>query len=250
MASKPNRFRDSDEFLTQGLQFLECNQPRIGTAQFDARGDATAMSMHQCHGASILTWIRRGDAVAYRQLALRSAEHQVSLMERAGRGDPISESRVGFMSYQRLFDALASGSALTSTQLAQQIQGRVSQRPDRVAGFDRAMCLTLCAFVEKATRREESLRVLTEAMASDSLKRFAGYGRAFHALLASDGQLLTDALRAIVADHEHLGRLGVWRETVDRELCVWGIGLAHLAHEYGLDTELDCPLLPRALTRA
>ncbi|MFT3684724.1 MAG: hypothetical protein QM783_07295 [Phycisphaerales bacterium] len=249
MSEKANRFLDSDDFLNRDLEFLERNETKIGTEKFDARGDATAMSALMCHSASIHSWVRKASVNLYRQLAKRSAELHLELVKRSERGDPIADSRIGFMSYQRLFDGLASGSLPLAADVAGRILSRTTKIPDPVSAFDRSFCQALCAFVFQSPDRAIQLEKFKPMLESSATKPFAGYGAAFEAMLNSDRESLNRAILDIAEGHIKLGKTGVWKETVDRELCVWGIGIAQLAKSYNLDADIDHVLIPGALIR-
>jgi hypothetical protein len=143
-------------------------------------------------------------------------------------GDPIPESFVSMLLYKSLFDALASGDLELARKMASAMGGRDKIERKHDHPFDYALGYTLKYFtLEDRPQMDrwaaEFARVCEEQENAD----FRGYAEAFTAILAGDDRSLDAAFKNIIAGHKRQSKgAGVFRDTEDELLCVWGVGLA------------------------
>jgi hypothetical protein len=92
-----------------------------------------------------------------------------------------------------------------------------------------------------------SMRFSTICQQADN-SDFAGYAEVFNAILDGNQKHAQEGLTAIAKGHRNQSkRGGVFRDTEDEVLCVWGIGMANLARRRGLSVTRVAPLIPQEL---
>ena len=79
---------------------------------------------------------------------------------------------------------------------------------------------------------------------------FNGYGQVFLAIGANDSAAANEGLRTVVKGHQkQVKGTGVFANTEDEVLCLWGVGMGHLAQLHGLQIEAVPPFIPDDLLR-
>lgn len=198
---------------------------------------------------AVASWALHQDSANLRRHLRHSIELRLELVARFERGDPIPESFVSMLLYKSLFDALASGDLELSRKMASAMGGRDKIEREHDHPFDYALGYTLKYFtLEDRPQMDrwaaEFARVCEEQDNAD----LRGYAEAFTAILAGDDRSLDAAFKNIIAGHKRQSKgNGVFRDTEDELLCVWGVGLANLAKRHGRAVSVDDPLLPAAL---
>lgn len=158
----------------------------------------------------------------------------------------VGNSLVDFIpAYQSTLDALAIGDETLAKQVAAEIQHRAPGKGHR---FSRLFAFTLKAAVLEADEFEERLVELENVVPKRGCKQFAGHAAVFRCLLERDEAGVTPAFESLLRGHRKLSvGAGMFNNTPDKYLCVWGVGLANLLLLRGLPVEIDDPLMPRQL---
>lgn len=197
-------------------------------------------------GIGAMGYLVRNDVRLFRKSLAESVNRRAQLMDRFDAGDPISPSLVSMLAYQVLFDALASGDIATATAFAQRLGGRSKVEREYDRDFEIAMGYALKAILadDDATALAR-LDDLERACTHKDYLNFAGYVPVLCAIVQRDSAGAEAAFPELLAGHrrESKGR-GLFSDTVDEFLCVWGIGLVNLAQSRGLTVKVNDPLIP------
>lgn len=114
--------------------------------------------------------------------------------------------------------------------------------------FSRGMSFTLRDLV-LGRDPSEGLSLLDSAVASKPEHGFMSFVPALHAVHARDAGAFHSACEEIIKAHARLARgKGPYALDPERDLSVWGIGIAILAQRHGMPFNLDHPLMPKELT--
>jgi hypothetical protein len=82
-------------------------------------------------------------------------------------------------------------------------------------------------------------------------KDFIGYSDVFNGLISQDPECVRRGFDSIVRGHaKQCKRGGVFHGLEDEVLCVRGVGLAHLASQYGFTVFAIPPLIPELALQA
>lgn len=217
--------------------------------QKDQSGTASSLLMRTLRFIGIADFVVSGNIAFFKQYLSDAAKLRLRLFERRLDGEAIDDSYLAMLSYEQLFDALAAGDFGTAEQLAKQMGGRPELETVHDHLFDRCLGYTLKAFVLRAPREMGEWAANFTALCRESDNRdFSGYAEVFNGILAGDDGMVQAGLLAIVKGHKNqIKRGGIFHETVDELLCVWGIGIANLARHDRLAVQGTSPLIPQEL---
>jgi hypothetical protein len=215
----------------------------------DRAGTATNLAAGAIRFIGVAQYALNHDIAACRANLLEAAKTRLRLIERFARGEPISPSYVTMMNYKSLFDALASCDMEVPKAIASRIGGRHEIEMEHDHPFDYAFGYTLKAFVlsnpEEMQQWTQKFSVVCEAKENMD---FQGYAQVFQGVLERNAAMVENGLKAIVKGHGRQSKgKGVFKDSEDEVLCVWGLGMAKLARAYGLSVDGEPPLIPNDL---
>ncbi|HAS6360216.1 TPA: hypothetical protein RQJ98_000526 [Vibrio vulnificus] len=189
-----------------------------------------------------------GDVQGFKEALSRAASCRLTLFKRSKNGEAIPPSYLAMISYKSLFDALAAGDYELSKELASVMGGRDEIEKENDHPFDRALGYALKALVLNADDQAEKIEQFRSAASESDNTDFLGYAEAFEAIKNSDSELFVSALQHLLLGHKKQCKgSGVFKDSEDEVLCVWGIGLVNLAKSRGLAPKIDDPLIPASL---
>lgn len=186
---------------------------------------------------------------AFREQLSEAAALQLKLFERFDGGEPISPSYVSMMAYKSLLNALAANNEVLAESLAARMGGREAIEAEYDRPFDRALGYCLKGILGKdIARAQQALQQFGQACKESENVDFKGYAKALQAMVDRQPALVAHAFEEIIAGHkkQSLGK-GLFKDTEDEVLCVWGVGIANLARWNGLLAPSGDALLPTEL---
>ena len=212
----------------------------------DKNGSCSSMLALDLRFSGVAEYVLNQNVDSFRSQLSEAAQVRDRLFERFDKGEQIDGSYVTMLSYKSLFDALAAGDITTARSLASHMGGRDALEQEHDHPFDYAMGYTLRAFVlYDFEQMQRWPATLLAACAETRMTDFNGYGQVFEAIVANDLMAANEGLKAIVRGHRKQSKgKGVLAGTEDQVLCVWGIGMANIAHSRGLHVQAVPPLIP------
>lgn len=234
------------EMRRKHLQVLRAN---ASSPEKDRDGTATGSLIGTVRFLAIASYVLDGDARAFKAGLVEAADLQKRLFDRFDAGESISPSYVSMLTYTALFDALAAGHPEEAHALAERMGGRESLENEYDRPFDIAMGYALKSVV--TGDRDAAVRyiaVLERACEDRENADFAGYPGVLGAIVRRDIDIAESALDAVIAGHKRQVKgAGLFRDTEDELLCVWGVGVVNLARMQGLALRPRDPLIPEAV---
>lgn len=140
------------------------------------------------------------------------------------------------LAYRSLLNALAAGNKTLSLKFSSQIGGRDTIEREYDRPFDRALGYALKALLDNDQAESAGLLETLEMLSveSDNVD-FKGYAMAIRAISIGDVSAVGQGFDEIIIGHKRQCKAGgLFKDTEDELLCVWGIGLANLARMRGL----------------
>lgn len=214
----------------------------------DAHGGASGLLADSLRFRGVAKYVLDRDVGTFRSCLAEAARIQDLLFVRYERKEPISPSFVSMLSYKALLDALAAGEFGLAQSLARHMGGRNEIEKEHDHPFDYTIGYSLKAFVLKDL--DEMKRWANEFSSICKKKgnaSFEGYAQVFHAILNQDFSKVELGLNALAKAHVKESKAGVFKDSEDEIVCVWGIGVANLARFHGLHVRGVPPLLPDEL---
>lgn len=195
----------------------------------------------------IMDYLMKGQIAAIRNGLRLSAQQAIKLFARRAGGDPIDPSFLTILCFHQVYDALAAGDFALARELSEHMGSSEAWEKKMCHPHVLAFGYCLKAFVEDSGDNEKRYRV-EELRKKHFNSHFDGYVMMFDAILAKDSELGNAAALEIAKGHkkESKGR-GQFALREDKFLSIWGIGMINLARSYGLDIEIDDPLIPADL---
>lgn len=212
----------------------------------DKNGSASASVANSLRFVAVAGYVLHQDIQSFRANLAESAGIRLRLFERFEAGEPISKSYVAMLAYKSLFNALAAGEFQLASDLAARMGGRSAIEKEYDHRFDYALGYTLRAFVlSDRPQMQDWAEKFGEVCRDKANRNFQGYARMFEAMLGADTDEANAALMVLVNGHEKESKgKGVFRDSEDEVLCVWGIGMANLARRHGMAVVPVPPLIP------
>jgi len=214
----------------------------------DKGGAATTSLAGTLRFLAIANFKLEGNAQKFKELLSRAATCRLALFKRSKNGEIIPPSYLAMISYTSLFDALASGDYGLSKELASVMGGRERIEKENDHPFDKALGYALKAVVLNADDQDEKIAQFKVVANEPDNADFLGYAQAFEAIRNNDEGLFATALQRVLSGHKNQSQNnGVFKDSEDEVLCVWGLGLVNLARLRGLNSRVDDPLIPASL---
>ncbi len=215
----------------------------------DANGSASNMLAGALRFLAVAEYVLNKDVKKFQSYLSESAELRCRLFQRYDAGDRISPSYVSMLAYKYLFAALAAGDNSIAKDLAARMGGRQEIEAEYDHPFDIALGYLLKNFVLYAST--EKIKWLDEFQSHcqrPASRDFMGYFTVFKAILDRNVETANAGFFELLKGHQRQSKgRGVFKDTEDELLCVWGIGLANLARQGGIYTDPQEPLLPKDL---
>lgn len=205
-------------------------------------------------GLGVDEWSASHDVAVTRSYFAEACESICQMFERfPSQSNDGDSSLWGAWRYQQLLYGLASARVDLPHRLSEHFATEKTIAIMKGSGnslwprFSRGMSFTLRDLVLDRDP-SEGLALLDGAVASKPEHGFMSFVPAMHAVHAKDSAAFRVALDGIIAAHVRLARgRGAFALDPERDLSVWGIGIAILAQRRGIRFEFDHPLLPKAL---
>jgi len=200
---------------------------------------------------AVADYVVHKNVTAFRRQLSEAAALRITLLERFDGGEAISPSYVSMMTYKPLLGALAANNEAVAQTLASRMGGReaIEREYDRV--FERAFGLCLKSILAKdASTAQGAMQAFEHACKQRGNVDFQGYAYALRCIVNNESHLLQEAFEEIIAGHRRQSvRRGLFHQTEDEMLCVWGVGVANLAQWNGLPAPAPSALLPGDLVQ-
>lgn len=200
-------------------------------------------------------WMMHHDAAVARGYFAEACELLCQMFERfPSQSNDGDSSFWGEFGYMQLLYGLASARVDLPHRLSEHFATEKTVAIMKSSGnslwprFSRGMSFTLRDLVLYRDP-SEGLTLLDGAVASKPEHGFMSFVPALHAVHRRDSVAFRAALDGIIRAHVRLARgRGAFALDPERDLSVWGIGIAILAQRRGIQFDFDHPLLPKALT--
>lgn len=228
---------------------LDLLRSKVGDPVKDRNGSASNSLAGSLRFLAVADYVLDKNVPAFREQLTEAAALRLKLFERFDAREPVSPSYVSMMAYKPLLNALAAGNEALAQNFAARMGGRQAIELEYDRPFDRAFGYGLKAIVTRnATDARHVLRELDQACKEPENIDFNGYAKALHSIIERDVGLLPLAFDEIVAGHKKQSvGAGLFKDTEDELLCVWGVAVANLARWNGLPAPADNALVPLEL---
>jgi hypothetical protein len=215
----------------------------------DKEGSATNSLVGTLRFLAVADYLLEKDVAAFRSGLTEAAGLRMQLLDRFDAGEPISPSYVSMLTYKAIFNALASGNEPLSKALALKMGGREAIECEYDRPFDVAFGYALKNVLEEdaaaAARRVTALELLCKESENAD---FRGYATVLRAILDQNAEVAMSGIAEVVAGHKRQSKGGgLFKDSEDEQLSVWGIGLVNLARMRGLKVGSSDPLIPTDL---
>jgi hypothetical protein len=232
----------------EDLDFL---RSKAGDAIKDKNGAASNSLAGSLRFLAVTDYVLRKDVAAFRTQMSEAAELRVNLLERFDAGEAISPSYVSMMTYKSLLGSLASGNERVARALAACMGGREVIELEYDRPFERAFGQCLKSILEKdVSTARRGIEAFEQACKEAVNVDFKGYAKALRCIVDGETRSLPQAFDEILAGHrrQSVGS-GLFKDTEDEMLCVWGVGIANLSRWNGLPPPAPSELLPVELVQ-
>ncbi len=214
-------------------------------AKKDADGCCTAILASSLRGFGIAEYILHSDVKLFQKYLTRSVKLRMSLFERADNQEKIASSYLAMLSYEELFSSLAVGDFELAKEYAMFMGGRSEIEKEFDHSFDNKLGYTLKYFVLMDSEREQiALAAFIDECNKSDNEDFQGYANLFQAIHDQDLELAEKALSQLAKGHVRQSKRGVFKDTDDEMLSIWGVGMVNLARSRGLILSGLSPLIP------
>lgn len=202
-------------------------------SQKDRQGNCSASLIGDLRFFGVAAYVLRGDVSSFKAQLSEAAAIREEMFDRLDHGEPIDPSYNSVLAYNDVLNGLAAGSFEIAAKLAR----RVIAMPmsEQVHQFDEKFGRALCATLLSANNAQ-SLNAELGAWCLRGDKDFAGYSLLFDGALTKDLRKANEGLVFIAKSHSRQTRKdGVFADSEDEVLSVWGIGVANLARHLGVN---------------
>lgn len=215
----------------------------------DKNGACSSMLASDLRFFGVASYVLNRDVTSFRLQLSEAAEIRQRMFERFEVGEPVDASYVTMLSYKELFNALAAANMPLALSLARHMGGRHDLEKEYDHPFDYTMGYALRAFVlgDLEEMQKWSPR-LWATCRETGMADFQGYAEVLDSMLSGDTAGANQGLSTVVKGHQRQTKgKGVFANTEDELLCVWGVGIANLARSRGLPVQGMPPWIPNEL---
>ena len=215
----------------------------------DRSGTATSSLQGTLRFIGVAEFAVAGDVGSFHQHLAEVAGLGLRLLERYDGGECIDPSYVTMIRYKDVLNALASGEVDVATRICQRLGERPHVEKDHDHPFDSSLGYLLKSIVSGASDQMEIRLADFDSVCREPENRdFTGYAVTFRGILDKDLERVQEGLKAIVKGHKNLvKRGGVFHNSEDEVISVWGVGVANLARSRGMIAAGISPLIPNDL---
>jgi len=216
----------------------------------DREGSSSSVLADSLRFVGVAEYVLNGDIASFRSKLGEAANLRLQLFQRYESGDPISKSYVTMLSYKSVLDALAAGDFSLAHDLASKMGGRDSLEREYDHPFDYALGYAIRAIVlGEEVEIPERIQAFRAECVKPGNANFLPYADLFAAIAtAGDADAANHSLKQLVDAHKKESKeRGVFKDSEDEVLCVWGLGVANLARHRGLAVDPVPPLIPENL---
>ncbi len=221
--------------------------------QMDSAKDKNGSASNSLAGSlrflGVAEYVLNKNVKAFRENLSEAASLRKRLFERFEAGEKISPSYLSMLSYKALLDALAAGDMRLAKELAKHMGGRDEIEREHDHPFDLSFGYVLKSFVlDDAAGMKKWLGEFKSQCDHSEYADFRGCSKVFEAILDRSAEKANAGLAELLEGHRRQSKAGgVFKDTEDEMLCVWGVGLANLARARGISAKPQEPLIPAAL---
>jgi hypothetical protein len=246
MADIGKRLSTLREMRKKHLIQLRAN---CSSAEKDKNGSASHSLMGTLRFLAVANYVLDKDVAAFRACLREAADVTKKLFDRYDAAEPISPSYISMMAYKELFSALASGDLVLAGSLAEKMGGRESIEKEYDRPFDTALGYTLKNILAAddvgAKKYLETFELTCQEQ--DNVD-FKGYAVVLRAVLNHDVRMAEAGFVDVIAGHIRQCKVGgMFQDTEDELISLWGVGLANLARMRGLKINASDSLIPSEL---
>jgi len=236
------------EIVEESPMWLPRLRANAADPEKDRDGCCSCTVQGRLQAYGVARYVIHNDKAVLLESLRESASIMLRLFERFEAAEPIARSLVGLLSYKQLYDALASGDLEMARRLAGHMGRDEEWERKHNHPYDVAFGYCTRDFVlnlrEQWPARVEALA----AQCEKTSRSFRGYARVFEAIQEGDSRKANAGFVELLKGHRRLCKgNGVLRQSVYEDMCIWGLGLANLAGSYGLDMQIEDPLIPSEL---
>jgi hypothetical protein len=208
---------------------------------------------------AVLDYLLNQDITSFKENLRNGIPFRIELFTIYDNGEPmhLDASPVSMQTFKVLFDALASG----DMELAKTFANYMGGRPEVEDEFDDEFILSMGYSLKYATENDlENLKLWLPRLKDYcynpkyKMTEFIGYPLVLEALMERDLEKANAAFKVLIEGHKKKCKsfkgpnYGYYfHDSPDADLFVWGIGLANLCRHYGLNVQIDDPLIPEEL---
>lgn len=212
----------------------------------DTGGSASNSLAGTLRFLAVADYVLSKNIAAFRSELSEAAELRRKLFDRFDAGESVSPSYVSMIAHKSLFNALAAGDEALAKAFAARIGGREAIEHEYDRQFDMALGYTLKnLLVSDDAAAARYLDAFEAACQESENTDFKGYAKVLRAILNQDVTAANEGFVDLLSGHKRQCKgSGLFKDTEDEVLCVWGIGLANLARMRGLAVQPNGPLIP------
>lgn len=216
----------------------------------DKDGSASMAVANSLRFLAVANYVIGDKIILFKEHLSRSAEIRQRLIERFESGEPISRSYVSMISYKSVFNALAAGNMMIAAKLSALMGGRTAIENEFDHRFDIILGYTLKYFLsDDKNMMHHWARKLDVICRKKDHVDFLGYAQLFNGIYMNDLEKANQGIKLLIDGHKRQIRgRGVFKDSEDELLCIWGIGMVNLAHSHNLEVDFNSSLIPKDLT--
>jgi hypothetical protein len=240
-----------EKVATAERQDVDFLRKKAADTAKDVKGSSANNFAASLRLIAVADYVIGRDVGRFRSGLSEAAKQRNTLFSRFDSGEGVSPSYVSMISYKALLSALASGDEPLSKALAEKMGGRTSIEKEYDRPFDIAFGYALKHIVlSDLAAAAQWVDALEIACKDAENADFAGYAKVLRAILSANQADANTGLAQVVDGHKRqcIGK-GLFKDTEDELLCVWGIAIANLARMRGVAVEPIAPLIPADLLR-
>lgn len=236
--------------LEEAIEDLPYLKEDAENPEKDKSGSASNTLANLLRFTGVAEYMVNSDVTSFKSYLKDAGKIRMKLLHRFEDGEPVSKSYISMLGYKSLFTVLASGDFESSKKLAALIGERDQIEAEYDHPFDRVLGYALKSLVLNTNDQAEKIAQFKAITNESENQDFVGYVDGFDAIQNDNAESFAYALRRIISGHKKQCKgSGVFKDTEDEVLCVWGIGLVKLANARGLRVKFDDPLIPEELIK-
>lgn len=221
----------------------------VADPQRDKKGTFTRSLLSTYKFLAISDYVLEKNVNAFKSQLAQAANIRKNLFERFEKGEPIAKSFLSMLCYKDVFNALAAGDIELAKTIASYMERMDRIEKIRVHPFDYAFGHTVSAFVlDNRPEMEKWSEEFSKICQKKDNANFRGYAIVFEGVLRNDIAKVATGFELLIEGHKRMSKgRGIFKDTEDELICVWGLGLANFVKLRGMAIEITDPLIPKDL---